>query len=268
MPGHSATLTRSYYSFSPYATRRDSASQRVTLTVGQKIEQRGALRMCALDTLINAVRFTFCFPFPILNPANFQDIRPVDTSFLISHTPNSYRAAQLPRLCSKSSVPTQPLLSTHRQPRVPYMTTMSSSIWTCCQCGGVNLVETAPACPLCGHMPCGYCVVTAYESPGTANNSVAERPTDSNSSKRLDLSGSVDPNGCSTLTSPALDPLYNPMPSCHSKKRGSKGEVPLNSLPYEDIWTCCQCGSTNVYATSVRCPLCAHDPCGYCKWGC
>lgn len=140
-------------------------------------------------------------------------------------------------------------------------------IWTCCQCGGENLDETCPACPLCGHLPCGTCGITMYGYQRTANISEAEKRTGSNSSKRLDLSGSIDPNGCSTLTAPAPDLLYNPMLSCRSKKRGSEGVVPVNSLPYNDVWTCCQCGNANLYANSIRCPICSHDPCVYCTWG-
>lgn len=225
--------------------------------MGQNIEQRVQRAHAENAPLLNAARFTFS-PFLYIKPSDFSEYsscRPISPYLSYFH--------QLPR--SSTSPLFLELVSTNTASILPHMSTTMSNVWTCCQCGGVNLVDTSPACPLCGHIPCGYCVVTAFEYPETSNNSEAERLTSSNSSKRLDLSGSIDPDGCSALSAPAPDLFYSPMPSCRSKKRGSKGVVPLNSLPYDGVWVCCQCGSANLWANCVRCPICAHDPCGQCS---
>lgn len=123
------------------------------------------------------------------------------------------------------------------------MTEMPQDVWVCCGCDGANLIPlTDGHCPVCGHVLCLGCQVSAVAS---AFNLL----TDS-----LPLAG-----GAFASSSPSSSSGRLPASPPHEHHINGFNNATIITNTVEDVWTCCQCGSANLTINSPECcPVCEH----------
>ena len=168
--------------------------------------------------------------------------------------------------------------------------------WQCCQCQGSNLLAlAAEVCPVCSHQKCDYYCRGPGEERFGLNLEYGTILSDGCSASHIHGQDLELP---STLhgQDPSYDMQWAPDTSYHDcippqlqlepqkewglggyEESGFLPSVPplhpspepvpgLISTPFNDVWTCCQCGGANLTANaSEQCPVCTHPRCSQCS---
>lgn len=208
----------------------------------------------------------------------------VDISLLGRHLQSPFNCKVA---ASKSPLSTSIVYNLHA-------TTMD--VWTCCVCKIPNLMATAPACPICTHTRCGYCVrgpppqelgspqpLFPSQYHGRGQSYYTPSPSSNETHYRLSTPPfytppSAPPKHASIVTAAntrrplsTRGPSYEPQYPLQRQMRRARGGFDSHNIPIftppsmTGWWKCCHDGHVNNPSLSPeKCTLDGHIKCGYC----